>query len=165
MTAGGFNSKATSVDRETMAPTNRPVITPRFRVAVLLAAVVATALGVVAEYGAWSADAPGAGYRLAAYAVVGLTATFQLIRHRRIEAVVATAALTLCALSLTEAWKTTGFDSGYTLACLILISVVYVATREGKSVIPLVLVSGLIAAFTIASVIIENLWLPSPLPA
>ena len=143
-----------------MAPTNRPVMTPRFRVAVLLAAVVATALGVVAEYGAWSADAPGAGYRLAAYALVGLTATFQLIRHRRIEAVVATAALTLCALSLTEAWRTTGFDSGYTLACLLLISVVYVATREGKSVLPLVLVSGLIATFTIASVILDD-----PLPS
>lgn len=139
-----------------MAPTNRPVMTPRFRVAVLLAAVVATALGVIAEYGAWSADAPGAGYRLVAYAVVGLTATFQLVRHRRIEAVVATAALMLCALSLTEAWKTTGFDSGYTLACLILISVVYVATREGKSVIPLVLVSGLTAGFTIATLIIEK---------
>jgi hypothetical protein len=39
------------------------------------------------------------------------------------------AALAFCALSLTEAWRTTGFDSGYTLACLILISVVYVATR------------------------------------
>ena len=139
-----------------MAPTNRPVMTPRFRVAVLLAAVFATALGVVAEYGAWSADTIGAGYRLASYAIVGLTAAFQLTRHRRIEAVVASAALTLCALSLTDAWKTTGFDSGYTLACLILISAVYVATREGKSVLPVVLVSGLTAAFTIASLILDE---------
>jgi len=139
-----------------MAPTNRPVITPRFRVAVLLAVVVATVLGIVAEVGAWSAATPGAGYRLAAYAVVGFTATYQLIRNRRLEAVVATAALTLCALSLTETWRTPGFDSGYTLACLILISVVYVATREGKSVVPLVLVSGLTAAFTVASLALEQ---------
>ena len=50
------------------------------------------------------------------------------------------AALTFCALSLTDAGRSTGFDSGYTLACLILISVVYVATRESKSVDPLLLV-------------------------
>src|SRR5688572_9477064 len=96
-----------------MAPTNRPVITPRFRVAVLLAVVVATVLGIIAEFGAWTVATPGAGYRLAAYSVVGFTATYQLIRNRRLEAVVATAALTLCALSLTEAWRTPGFDSGY----------------------------------------------------
>jgi signal transduction histidine kinase len=139
-----------------MAPTNRPVMTPRFSVAVLSAVVVATVLGIVAEYGTWSAATPGAGYRLAAYAVVGLTATYQLMRRRRIEVVVAASALTLCALSLTEAWRTPAFDSGYTLACLILISVVYVATREGKSVAPLVIVSGLTAAFTVASLILDR---------
>ena len=121
------------VDSQPMAPTNRPVITPRFSVAVLLAAVVATSLGIVAEFRAWSADGPGAVYSLATYAVIGVTAIYQLLRHRRIEAVAAMAALTFCALSLTDAGRSTGFDSGYTLACLILISVVYVATRESKS--------------------------------
>ena len=67
------------------------------------------------------------------------------------------AALTLCALSLTDAWRNAGFDSGYTLACLILISVVYVATREGKSVVPLLLVvSGFTATFTVASIILDR---------
>jgi signal transduction histidine kinase len=139
-----------------MAPTNRPVMTPRFRAAVLLAAVVATTLSIVAEHGAWSADTSGAGSRLVAYAVVGVTAAYQLVRHRRIEAVAAMAALVLFALSLTEAWRTTGFDSGYTLACLILISVVYVATRDSKSVVPLILVSGLIATYTVASLVIDQ---------
>ena len=40
MTRQRLHSKAQSVDSQTMAPTNRPVITPRFRVAVLLAVVV-----------------------------------------------------------------------------------------------------------------------------
>ena len=139
-----------------MAPTNRPVITPRFSVAVLLVAVVATSLGIVAEFRAWSADGPGAVYSLATYAVIGVTAIYQLLRHRRIEAVAAMAALTFCALSLTDAGRSTGFDSGYTLACLILISVVYVATRESKSVVPLLLVAGLTATYTVASIILDR---------
>lgn len=141
-------------DKDGMAPTNRPVMTPRFRAAVLLAAVVATTLGVVAEYGAWSADGETAVYRLATYAIIGVTAVYQLIRHRRIEAVAAMAALAFCALSLTEAGHSAAFDSGYTLACLILISVVYVATRESRSVVPLVLVAGLIATYTVASIVL-----------
>ena len=139
-----------------MAPTNRPVMTPRFRAAVLMATVVATSLGMVAEYGAWSANGSGAVYRLATYAVIGVTAAYQLARHRRIEAVAAMAALTFCALSLTEAARTTGFGSGYTLACLILISVVYVATRESKSVVPLILVASLTATYTVASIVLDQ---------
>jgi signal transduction histidine kinase len=139
-----------------MAPTDRPVMTPRFRAAVLLAALVATTLGIMAEYRAWALQSSGAEYRLVTYVVIGVTAAYQLLRHRRIEAVAAMAALAFCALSLTEAWRTTGFDSGYTLACLILISVVYVATRESKSVVPLVLVSGLTATYTVASVILDQ---------
>jgi signal transduction histidine kinase len=139
-----------------MAPTDRPVMTPRFRAAVLLAALVATTLGILAEYRAWVGDSSGAEYRLATYAVIAITAVYQLLRHRRIEAVAAMAALAFCALSLTEAWRTTGFDSGYTLACLILISVVYVATRESKSVVPLVLVAGLTATYTLASLILDQ---------
>jgi signal transduction histidine kinase len=139
-----------------MAPTDRPVMTPRFRAAVLLAALVATTFGILAEFRAGSLDSSGAEYRLASYAVIGVTAGYQLLRHRRIEAVAAMAALAFCALSLTEAWRTTGFDSGYTLACLILISVVYVATRESKSVVPLVLVAGLTATYTVASLILDR---------
>jgi signal transduction histidine kinase len=131
-------------------------MTPRFRAAVLLAAVVATILGIVAEYGSWMGDTSGAVYRLAAYAVIGVTAAYQLTRHRRIEAVAAMGALAFSALSLTEAWRTTGFDSGYTLACLILISVVYVATRESKSVVPLILVASLTATFTVASLVLDQ---------
>jgi signal transduction histidine kinase len=139
-----------------MAPTDRPVMTPRFRAAVLLAALVATTFGILAEYRAWAGDSSGAEYRLATYAVIAITAAYQLLRHRRIEAVAAMAALAFCALSLTEAWRTTGFDSGYTLACLILISVVYVATRESKSVVPLVLVAGLTATYTLASLVLDQ---------
>jgi signal transduction histidine kinase len=139
-----------------MAPTDRPVMTPRFRAAVLLAALVATTFGILAEYRAWALDSSGAEYRLITYVVIAVTAGYQLLRHRRIEAVAAMAALAFCALSLTEAWRTTGFDSGYTLACLILISVVYVATRESKSVVPLVLVSSLTATYTVASVILDQ---------
>ena len=139
-----------------MAPTDRPVMTPRFRAAVLLAALVATTFGVLAESRAWALDSSGAEYRLVTYVVIGVTAGYQLLRQRRIEAVAALAALAFCALSLTEAWQTAGFDSGYTLACLILISLVYVATRESKSVVPLVLVSGLTATYTVASLILDR---------
>lgn len=139
-----------------MAPTDRPVMTPRFRAAVLLAALVATMFGILAEFGSWALDSSGAEYRLATYAVIAVTAGYQLLRHRRIEAVAAMAALAFCGLSLTEAWRTTGFDSGYTLACLILISVVYVATRESKSVVPLILVAGLTATYTVASLALDQ---------
>ncbi len=139
-----------------MEPTTRLVITPRYRAAVLLTAVIGTLLGVVAEYATWATNAPGAGYRLIAYGAIGLTSAYQFLRHRRIEAVAAMAALAFCSLSLTEAGHRTGFDSGNTLACLILISVVYVATRESQSVVPLVLGSGLTATYTVASIMLEQ---------
>jgi len=139
-----------------MEPTTRLVVSPRYRAAVLFIAVIGTTLGIMAEYGVWASGRPGAGYRLIAYATIGLTAAFQLLRNRRVEAVGAMAALAFSTLSLTEAGRLTGFDSGNTLACLILISVVYVATRESRSGVPLVLASGLTATYTVASIMLEQ---------
>ena len=122
----------------------------------LLIALIGTGLGIVAEYRTWATGAPGTGYRLVAYAVIGLTAAYQLLRSRKIEAVAAMAALAFCTLSLTEAGNGTGFDSGNTLACLILISVVYVATRESQSIVPLILAAGVTATYTVVSIFLER---------
>ncbi|MGH8914012.1 MAG: sensor histidine kinase [Acidimicrobiia bacterium] len=134
----------------------RLVISARYRVAVLLIAMIGTALGILTEYGVWASDSPGSSYRLVAYAAIGLTAAYQLMRHRRFEAVAAMTALAFCTLSLTKAGHLTGFDSGNTLACLILISVVYVATRESRTVAPLVFGATLTATYTVASVMVER---------
>jgi signal transduction histidine kinase len=139
-----------------MDPSPRTVVTPRYRAVVLLTAVIGSALGVVAELGPWASDSPGAPYRLVAYTAIGLTGLYQLLRHKGVDAVLAMGALAFGVLSLTEAGRMTGFDSGNTLASLILISLLYVATRENASLASLLLGAGVTATYSVVSVIIEQ---------
>jgi len=123
---------------------------------VLLTALIGSALGVLAEFGPWASGAPGTEYRIVAFGAIGLAGGYQLLRHRRVEAVLAIGALAFGVLSLTEAGSMTGFDSGNTLASMILISLLYVGTRESGSVVPLFLGAGMTATYTVVSVIVEQ---------
>jgi signal transduction histidine kinase len=78
------------------------------------------------------------------------------MRRRKVEPVLAVGALVFCMLSLTEAGRTTGFDSGNTLAVLILISLLYVGTRENGSIVPLLLGAGVTAVYAVVSTIVED---------
>jgi signal transduction histidine kinase len=131
-------------------------MTPRYRAVVLLTAAIGSALGILAELGPWAGGHPGAEYRIAAFGAIGLTGAYQFLRKRRVEPVLAIGALAFCALSLTEAGRMTGFDTGNTLVVLILISLLYVGTREDGSVVHLLLGAGVTAAYAVVSTVVEG---------
>jgi signal transduction histidine kinase len=131
-------------------------MTPRYRAVVLMTAVIGSALGVVAELGPWAVGRPGAEYRITALGAIGLTGVYQFLRRRRVEPVLAIGALAFCILSLTEAGRMTGFDTGNTLVVLILISLLYVGTREDGSVVHLLLGAGVTAIYAVVSTVVEG---------
>jgi signal transduction histidine kinase len=137
-----------------MESTNRLVT--RYRTAALLTVLVATILGIVAEYGGWSSAVPGSAIRILTYSVIGLTAGYQLIHRRRTETVLGVSAIAIAILSLTEAGHMTAFDSGNSLSTLILISVVYITTRDDQSVTPLIVGSLFISIYTVVSIFLER---------
>jgi len=131
-------------------------MTPRYRTAVLLTAVIGSALGIFSEIGPWAGRFPGVEYRVGAFGAIGLVGAYQLLRHRRVEPVLAVGAFLFAILGLSEAGQMTGFDSGNTLATLILISLLYVGTRENGSVVPLLVGAGVTAAYTVVSILVES---------
>ena len=73
--------------------------------------------------------------------------------------VAAIAAVIIGTLSLIDAsgaLEVTGFDTGTTLAFLILVAIVYVTTRRSTATAPLIVGSGCIALYTVAAIIIEQ---------
>lgn len=131
-------------------------MTPRYRAVVLLTAVIGSALGLLAEIGPWAGGHPGAEYRVAAFGAIAVAGGYQLLRQRRVEPVLALGALAFGVLSLTEAGQMTGFDSGNTLAILILISLLYVGTRESGSIVPLLVGAGVTATYSVVSTIVNS---------
>jgi signal transduction histidine kinase len=123
---------------------------------VLSTAVIGSAMGVLAEFGPWAAKSPGGGYRITALGAIAVTGGYQLLRRRRVEPVLAVGALAFCVLSLTEAGRMSGFDSGNTMAVLILISLLYVGTREDGSIVPLLIGAGVISVYAVVSTIVES---------
>jgi signal transduction histidine kinase len=123
---------------------------------VLLTAVIGSAMGVLAEFGPWAARSPGGEYRITALGAIAVTGGYQLLRRRRVEPVLAVGALAFCVLSLTEAGRMSGFDSGNTMAVLILISLLYVGTRESGSIVPLLVGAGVISVYAVVSTIVES---------
>lgn len=128
----------------------------RFRSVALMTAAVGAGLGAISELGALFIATPGSWVRFSAYLVFGLSAGYQLLRQRRTEGFLIISGVTFALLSLVEAIQMTGFDTGATLAFLILVSVVYVTTREDQSRPPLIIGSSLIAVYTVITVIIEE---------
>jgi signal transduction histidine kinase len=123
---------------------------------VLLTAVIGSAMGVLAEFGPWAARSPGGEYRITALGAIAVTGGYQLLRRRRVEPVLAVGALAFCVLSLTETGRMSGFDSGNTMAVLILISLLYVGTRESGSIVPLLVGAGVISVYAVVSTIVES---------
>jgi signal transduction histidine kinase len=123
---------------------------------VLSTAVIGSAMGVLAEFGPWAARSPGGEYRITALGAIAVTGGYQLLRRRRVEPVLAVGALAFCVLSLTETGRMSGFDSGNTMAVLILISLLYVGTRESGSIVPLLVGAGVISVYAVVSTIVES---------
>lgn len=137
-------------------PALQPVSSHRYRTAALITAVAGAGFGAVAELISWMDRTPWAWARFTAFLAISLTAGYQLMRHRRTEVPLTIAAISFGVLTLVEATQMTGFDTGNTLAFLILLSVIFVTTRESQARAPLIVGSGLIAIYTIVSVIIED---------
>jgi signal transduction histidine kinase len=133
-----------------------PVSNKRFRTVVLVTAVSGASFGVVAELIAWDSGSQIAATRAAAFGVLGLLAAYKLATDRRTEGLTFITAVAFATLSLVEATNTSGFDTGSTLALLILSLVVYVTTRLEQRVGPLILASSLIALYTVITVIVES---------
>jgi len=135
----------------------RRIGTHRYRTAALVTALAGGFFGAVAELGTWIDGASNSSWaRLPAFVIIAVTAGYQLLRSRRTEAPVVIAGLTFACLSLVEIKQMNDYDSGNTLAFLILLSVIYVTTRETQTRKPLIVGSGLIALFTIVSALIED---------
>ena len=132
----------------------RRVSSYRYRTVALAVALLGGMIGAIAEIATWTNGAGGV--RLVAYLIVAVTGGYQLLRDRRTEGAVVVAGLTFGALGIIDAALLTGYDTGNTLAFLILLAVIYVTTRESKKPAPLVIGSALIAIFTLVSLLVED---------
>lgn len=140
-----------------MEPSSPPVASLRHRTAVLVIVIVGASWAALAQLTA--ATGPGSLPRLVAIVGVGGYAGFQLLSKRRTDALLIGAGVLFAGISLFDLARMTGFDRGNTLALLLLTSVLYVATRESRSVTLIAGYSALIAGYTVASVILG----PEPL--
>jgi signal transduction histidine kinase len=121
----------------------------------LIVAVSGSALGAVIQTLTMSPPSAGDVERLIAYLAVGLASGFQLLRSRRTEFPLMVAAVSFGLVSLSHS-ATPGVDSGTTLAIMIVLAVLFVTTRQGRSARPVILASLLISAYTITLVIVEQ---------
>src|SRR5687768_8774338 len=115
----------------------------RPRLAVLWTALVAGVAMLATEYLIDSPDLSDP-YRTAAILILIALAAFELIGDKRTEVIIVGAAGIFAILSLTEL-QTVGlmsfFDPGTTLALLILLGILFTATRVSRRAIPLALFS------------------------
>ncbi len=131
----------------------------RDRKAALLAGLVGASIGVIAEISSILASDPGATVRVVAYGLIALVSLYYLMTSVRTEVPIILAALVFGILSLIDAMgsmNVSGFDSGTTLAFLILVAIIYVTTRASRATTALIVGSTAIACYAIASILIEQ---------
>jgi signal transduction histidine kinase len=131
----------------------------RDRKVTLVAAVLGGSIAAIAELGPLLNTDPSAIVRATADALIAIVALYQLITTRRTEPVMALVAIVFGILSLAEAaglMDVAGFDTGTTLAFLILLAIIYVTTRQSRTAAPLVVGSTLIGVYVVASIFIER---------
>ena len=131
----------------------------RDRRATLLAGLILGTVAVFAELGSVLSPDPSATVRAIAYAVIAIASLYYLRTSVRTEVPIVLAALLFGTLSLVDAMgsmNVSGFDTGTTLAFLILLAIIYVTTRSGRTTRALILGSTVIALYAVASVIIER---------
>jgi signal transduction histidine kinase len=109
----------------------------------------------VTEIASMMEGEPAAWLRVAGFALISVTAGYQLARGRKTEPFLVVTGVAFGILSLIEVVHGSGVDTGITLATLILILVIYVTTREHQTREPLVVASGLTALYTILVVIVQ----------
>ncbi len=131
----------------------------RDRKAALLAGLVGGSIGVIAEIGPLLESDPGATVRAVAYGLIAIVSLYYLMTSTRTEVPIILAALTFGTLSLIDAMgsmNVSGFDTGTSLAFLVLLSIIYVTTRESRTTRALIVGSTFIGLYAIASVVIEQ---------
>ena len=134
----------------------------RPRLAVLWTALVAGVAMLATEY---LIDSPGlsAPYRTAATLIIIALTAFELLRDKRTEVVIVGAASLFAILSLTELGTgelVSFFDPGTTLALLILLGILFAATRVNRREVPLALFSLGTGVYTTVSLSLQDLPLP-----
>ncbi|MEX1126376.1 MAG: GAF domain-containing sensor histidine kinase [Acidimicrobiia bacterium] len=131
----------------------------RERKAALLTGLIGGVVGFLVDLGALLDGDPAGTIRAASSALIAVVSLYELMNKQRTEVVAALAALIFGSLSLIEAsgnMNVSGFDTGTTLSFMILASIVYVTTRRSKATTPLIVGSGLIAFYAVASVAIQR---------
>ena len=131
----------------------------RDRKAALLAGLIGGSVGVIAEISSILASDPSATVRAVAYGLIALFSLYYLMTSVRTEVPVVLAGLVFGVLSLVDAMgsmNVSGFDTGTTLAFLILLSIIYVTTRASRTTTALIVGSTYIASYAIASIVIEQ---------
>jgi signal transduction histidine kinase len=120
---------------------------------------VGGAVAVIAEVPPLLDSDPGAMVRAIAYGLIAIVSLYLLMTTLRTEVPTALAAVLFGTLSLVDAsgnMNVSGFDTGTTLAFLILLAIVYVTTRQSRTTTPLAVGSILIGLYAIASILIEQ---------
>jgi len=134
----------------------------RPRLVVLWTALVAGTVVLAAEYLIASPEFHSP-YRTASVLVMIALAAFELLGDKRTEVMVVGPAVIYAALSIVE--LKTGrvmsfFDPGTTLGLLILLGILFAATRLNRRVIPVVLFTTGTTAYTLVSLSLQDLPLP-----
>lgn len=117
------------------------------------------AIGMIAEMGSMIQGAPGSLARFVAYGLVAVLASAFLITSQRTEPPLAAAFVAFGSLSLLSSAGVagiSGLDPGTVLAFLILLAIVYMTTRRSRTMAPIAVGSGLIALFSVATVLLAH---------
>ncbi len=102
-------------------------------------------------------------YRIASVLIVVALAAFELIGDKRTEVIVVGPAVIFAVLSLVELRTgeiTSFFDPGTTLGLLILLGILFAATRVNRRIMPVVMFTLGTTAYTLASLSLQDLRLP-----
>jgi signal transduction histidine kinase len=134
----------------------------RSRWAVLWTALTASGAIVAAEF-TTASEGTASPYRTAAVLIIMALAAFELVGEKRTEVVLIGAAIIIAVLSLVE--LTTGivesfFDAGTTLAVLIMVGVLFAATRTKRGPAPILLFAIGTTTYTLVSVSLQDLPVP-----
>ena len=127
---------------------------------ILVAALVIAGISMFLEVLLSDPTSPEVAVRVTVDLILVAMATWELRHGLRTEILamfIAGAYGTLSLIDLTMGTSLSAFDAGSTLALQILIAVIYVATRESQTPGPVVIFSSLIAAYSLAVVLVGDL--------
>ena len=134
----------------------------RPRLVVLWTALVVGIVVLIAEF-VVSASGHLAPYRIASTLIIVLLAAFELFGEKRTEVILVGAAVIAAVLSTVELQTgtvTSIFDPGTTLGLLVLMGILFAATRVNRRVLPVVLFTIGTGAYTLVALSLQDLPVP-----